>query len=438
MNKAQKIISKCLAISLIVSCAVFSYAAPTQPAPVQKSTIAEEELQRIAELSSDKYNHLLQVWSKDPNYPSDTDANFPDFYGGAYVDDNKELVILVTILNDETIDYFGNLIDLEHVRFSLADNSFQELLYVQETIENCLDSNSLDENSSALITGTGISIKENAVIVYAATEDLDNICNSFTRVYSARNSQPYNIRFRSLWMNTDPVRYTVPEQNNETFPYNVSGILVQPGGPVCVHVSGNKILPTSVGFWAKNSSGELGIVTAAHGEIQSGQSVYASKTGYYRDEYFGYISNAICRDEVDAAFVKRNTSDPERFPPVRYVDGWDFNLKSTTRLMAEGEEIYKKGIETGVTRGKVTDINFNPNSYDSTIKLTSAVLTDCVADVSDSGGIVAGGGTTSSRYVVGIVAGGMWYGTPSGQTTPVQMYYSKAPSILSALKLTLY
>ena len=213
---------------------------------------------------------------------------------------------------------------------------------------------------------------------------------------------------------------------------------MQPGGPVCVHVSSNKILPTSVGFWAKNSSGELGIVTAAHGEIQSGQSVYASKTGYYRDEYFGYISNAICRDEVDAAFVKRNTSDPERFPPVRYVDGWDFNLKSTTRLMAEGEEIYKKGIETGVTRGKVTDINFNPNSYDSTIKLTSAVLTDCVADVSDSGGIVAGGGTTSSRYVVGIVAGGMWYGTPSGQTTPVQMYYSKAPSILSALKLTLY
>ena len=122
MNKAQKIISICLAISLIVSCAVFSYADPTQPAPVQKSTIAEEELQRIAELSSDKYNHLLQVWSKDPNYPSDTDANFPDFYGGAYVDDNKELVILVTILNDETIDYFGNLIDLEHVRFSLADN----------------------------------------------------------------------------------------------------------------------------------------------------------------------------------------------------------------------------------------------------------------------------------------------------------------------------
>lgn len=435
MNKARKIITMCLAISLIVSCVVFSYAAPMQPTPAQESTTTEEELQRIAELSSDKYNHLLQVWSKDPNYPSDIDANFPDFYSGAYVDDNKELVILVTALNDGTIDYFGNLIDLEHVRFSSANNSFQELLYVQETIENYLASNSLDENSSALITGTGISIKENAVIVYAATEDLENICNTFTSVYSARNGQPCNIQFRSLWMNADSVQCTAPEQNNEVSPYNVSGILVQPGGPICVEVSGNMVLPTSVGFWAKNSSGELGIVTAAHGDIQSGQRVYASKTGYHEDEYFGYISNAIHRDEVDAAFVKRNTSDPERFPPLRYVDGWDFNLKSTTRLMAEGEEIYKKGIETGVTRGKVTDINFNPNSINSTIKLTSAVLTDCVADVGDSGGIVAGGGTTSSRYVVGIVAGGKYSVITENKA---QMYYSKAPSILSALKLTLY
>lgn len=203
MNKARKTITVCLAISLIVSCVAFSYAAPTQPTPAQETTTSEEELQRIAELSSDKYNHLLQVWSKDPNYPSDIDANFPDFYGGAYVDDNKELVITVTSLDEETIGYFGNLIDLEHVRFSLADHSFQELLDTQESINTLLTSNSLDEKIAASITGTGISVKENSAVVYAATENFGDIRNSLATVYSTRDSKNCNIIFCSLWTNTE-------------------------------------------------------------------------------------------------------------------------------------------------------------------------------------------------------------------------------------------
>ena len=206
MNKSRKIIILCLTFSLIVSCVAFSYAAPARPVSAQESSTSKEELQRIAELSSDKYNHLLQVWSKNPNYPSDIDANFPDFYGGAYVDDNKELVILVTTLDDKTINYFGDLIDLEHVRFSLANHSFQELLRTQEAIDHYLASDDLDEKFSTLITGTGISVKENAVTVYAATENLEELRNSFINVYSARRGQPCNIRFHTLWVDSDPAQ----------------------------------------------------------------------------------------------------------------------------------------------------------------------------------------------------------------------------------------
>lgn len=88
MNKAQKIITLCLTISLLVSCVAFSYAAPEQPVFEQGTSASEEELQHIAELSSYKYNQLLQVWSKDLNYLSNTDANFPDFYGGSLTSDN--------------------------------------------------------------------------------------------------------------------------------------------------------------------------------------------------------------------------------------------------------------------------------------------------------------------------------------------------------------
>ena len=210
MNKTHKITVLRLAVTLILSCAAFYYAASGHLPSARKSTVPEEGLQRIAELSSDKYNDLLQAWSKDPNYPSDTDANFPDFYSCAYVDDNKELVILVTTLDDETVQYFETLIDLEHVCFSAAEHSFQELLHAQEAVDHCVASGTLDENVSALITGTGISAKENAVIVYAATENPEELCGSFTDVFSANNSQACNIQFHSLYGHW-PAQRTIPE-----------------------------------------------------------------------------------------------------------------------------------------------------------------------------------------------------------------------------------
>lgn len=196
MNKARRIITMCLAISLIAACAAFSYAAPTRPAPAQESAASEEELQRIAELSSDKYNHLLQVWSKDPNYPSDIDANFPDFYGGAYVDDNKELVITVTSLDEETTDYFKDLIDLEHVRFSLVDHSLQELFDVQAEIDSYLQSGTDKEICSA-ITGTGITQRENAVNVYVASNAPSDLPGVILNRFHPTDSS-CDIRFTTL------------------------------------------------------------------------------------------------------------------------------------------------------------------------------------------------------------------------------------------------
>lgn len=161
MSKTGKTIILGLIACLMVFCAAF-FQAVSGPAP--ENGMSGEELQRVAEHSSDQYNHLLQVWSKDPNYPSDTDANFPAFYGGAYMD-GPELVIMVTSLDEETIGYFEALIDLEHVQFSLADRSFQELLHTQASINEWLASNPLDE-TAAHITGTGISMRENSVVVY--------------------------------------------------------------------------------------------------------------------------------------------------------------------------------------------------------------------------------------------------------------------------------
>lgn len=138
---------------------------------------------------------------------------------------------------------------------------------------------------------------------------------------------------------------------------------------------------------------------------------------------------------VDATFVRQHDF---RFNPITYVDGWDFNLKSQTIEMGKGEMVYKKGAESGVTRGIVLDTHFNASSSGDT-NLRDAVLVNCEAEPGDSGGIVAGGGTTSSRYVAGILSGGGFAAKEGDPSTKIPvMYYSRASSILNALDLELY
>ena len=66
---------------------------------------------------NDKYNKLLEYWAYDPAIIDDTNANFPSFYGGIYINEQKSLVIQVTCLNDAVKAYFGNIIDLSNVVF---------------------------------------------------------------------------------------------------------------------------------------------------------------------------------------------------------------------------------------------------------------------------------------------------------------------------------
>ena len=106
---------------------------------------------------------------------------------------------MVTSLDQEVIDYFENLIDLNYVRFSLVENSYQELLNEQAVVKQLLSSGAFGENITKLFTGTGISQQENAVNIYLATVDIDSVHGSIEQVYAANTDQPCKLRFVSLW-----------------------------------------------------------------------------------------------------------------------------------------------------------------------------------------------------------------------------------------------
>ena len=115
--------------------------------------------------SNAKYIALLTEWAYDKQNISDTHANFPEFYGGAYINDEANLVILVTNLTDETKDYFGTIIDLENVFFETADYSFATLIAEHDLIREKIVQNADDANISKIIS-VGISIPKNSIELY--------------------------------------------------------------------------------------------------------------------------------------------------------------------------------------------------------------------------------------------------------------------------------
>ncbi|MCI8480853.1 MAG: S1 family peptidase [Oscillibacter sp.] len=135
-------------------------------------------LEPLESISLEKYNTLLMAWSTIPHIPSDRYANFPSFFGGAYIDENKELVIQVTDNNSDIMEYFAELIDLENVRFQTAENSLAELLEIKYELNKRISSNTSDplrlSAQDSLIDGTGISIPNNSVNLYDASSGQSN------------------------------------------------------------------------------------------------------------------------------------------------------------------------------------------------------------------------------------------------------------------------
>lgn len=202
MGIYRRIMPLCLAACAALACIGYAHytahdsgvQSPDPPA------LSVDELEYISNLGTEKYNHLLDVWREDGAYSPTQDITYPSFYGGCYEDDNKDFVIMVTSLDQEVINYFEDLIDLDHVRFSLAENSYQELLDGKAVINQLLHSVAFGETIGNLFTGTGISEKENAVNIYVATEDIDSIRGTIEEIYAANSDRPCKLRFVSAWL----------------------------------------------------------------------------------------------------------------------------------------------------------------------------------------------------------------------------------------------
>ena len=137
------------------------------------------------DIANEKYNQLLVEWAFDKNYPNDIYADFPDFFGGAYIGDHGNLVILLTEQNEEIEDYFADLIGLDNVIFEMTDYSFATLISESDAAAAAV--NDVNASYHGAISSVGISIPDNAINVYVnmtVVEKYDlnvkNVCSTLT------------------------------------------------------------------------------------------------------------------------------------------------------------------------------------------------------------------------------------------------------------------
>ena len=372
---------------------------PGEASAIVDNVNEDSTLSTIQEAKEDnanqKYNLLLKEWSRDKEYVDDAYADFPSFYGGAYIDSNKNLVILLTEINKNNIKYFGELIELTDVVFEEAKYSYTELVKEKDAATEQMMLRREEYND--VVVGVGVSIPDNMVNLYIIT---DNVAKKNLDVEDIRDGL-------SSFPNVKIVSVKGKAQTLAT---------ASPGDQITCS-GGNR----TVGFWAYDINSNLGIITAPHESIDQNDLISIGGSA------FGRASTPYFSGGVDAVFIKQASTSSHT--PTRTIPGFGTSHASGTYLnLAVGSTVYSRGMVSGCRTGVVEDTNFSV-TYDTGV-FTNLVLMTNYSQGGDSGGIVVGGGNSSTRYVTGIISGGLTedYGT----------VYCKASLLLPRLNCRVY
>ena len=137
------------------------------PSGVHPTALGGEAAQ-MEQISLQKYNDLIKFWCGNTGLADEAAAEYPDFYGGAYLDEKRSLVLLVTSDEDAAAAYFSDLIDMENVSIKTVKYNYKTLLAEQARIASLIPT--YEGEAIKRITGVGIDVKGNAVALYIETD----------------------------------------------------------------------------------------------------------------------------------------------------------------------------------------------------------------------------------------------------------------------------
>jgi hypothetical protein len=331
------------------------------------------------------YNQLLEGFATDSaTFSADSQMPYPDYYGGAYIDDETgQLVVLVTdsdVAIENAISMYAR--EVQGICYELCDVSYKDMLTAISEITNRIEEFS---KQGIDITCVADNIMNGTVLV--GVKDLTNEKKDFI-------------------LNATNYDFLVFEENE--------GVIANAGIG-----GGNKV----VGSNNRSST----ICFAATTNTSSG-FVIAGHVGSVRGDDFTYNGNKIGM-VLQTAFYNNSTADAAFLKAASNVEtsyilanGGHLWAASTYKLPVN-TTVWKYGITTGLTSGQIhtTGASGTVYKYDANGNVvSSAVITDqywvnLKGEPGDSGAPVMvydGNYNGSTKYtLVGIYSGTNRYGS---------------------------
>lgn len=374
------------ALSALILCTLlFATGTAAQDATFAGQTSTDVPMQESA---YNAYMGLLDFFSTTPaeNTGSDT-PQYPDYYGGSYINENDQLVICVSDNSTLPTQLFNSLPDnyiIEYVTYS-----YNELKALMAEL-----------NEYVLTQNTDVASNINHFALY---DDQNRI------VVSLFDASPEKIEeFKNTVSDSTALIF---EEDSSVINNTAS---VDPGGRL---YNSSRERYASMGYRAK-LNGKVGFVTSAH---------------------FAYLGNKICiGDTTIAEAYKRNYSGSadvtfceitnSSYTPSNTISGTSNTLSTTISEPGVGTSINMVGSKSGHLNGYITSTDASARDNNK-VFFTNLTEADFLSNSGDSGGIVYSYiSSTNTRLTIGIINGSNDYHT----------YISKANEINAALGTTRY
>lgn len=349
---------------------------------------------------------------------------YPDYYGGSYINDDGELVIMTTDGTETIQNDITSRTKSVDFKIKTCEYSFNELQDLNIQISEKFNNRKLVNELKWV--AVGLDIKENKVCI-----SLEDCSEQNINKFKEHVSDSPMLKFETM-APIDCGPEIIPEERLSIIPQATAKTNIHLGsgfntkGQVSSNDNTPAIFMGSVGCRAMKGS-EHGFVTAAHCAPKVGMVIYRGST----NTQIGKVTNVKLNTRSDAAFV---TIDYEQYYPTnctyRSITPLHDAILANSSLV--GYEVSTEGqATTEVVKSKVKQINASTyiNEWTSggqvNYKASDIVLADFTSSRTqhgDSGGIVY------TRFnVVGIHCGS------SGRTTQI---FSSAEYALKDLGLT--
>ena len=339
-----------------------------------------------------EYQSNLEYTSLIGSFWADYDGGYPDYYAGAYINDDGRLVVQVCQVSDDIISDVQQRTGNNSVTIEEAKYSYNTLISLKNHVTRYVSDHPTSEITAMLSSATICDDTNNLEIgvVDTSVATTNAILDELFPISLASAS---NFSSAISFVQEDKVELpapTAPELESE------DSQQVMPNAASNTLYAGDKITTSSrynlsVGFPCRRklSSGayEYGFVTAAHG-CAKGDSVS------YNGTVIGTVTEWKLDGRIDCAFVKM-TNTNYTFPHyvnLYYEDTGTsqvYPVSITTNIMVSvGSTVYKDGFKTNTTEGTVKSVNtdvFVGGNVQKTI--TDLIKTSPMTDQGDSGGL---------------------------------------------------